>query len=368
MGHSAGWLDARWLAGQVYAWMFSDLRPPEIVHFGLVGIRNHVALLVGPVGGKTGTRTLTFTFTTESLDAIHSGPSDPTSILREMLHSDRYLVMSQESVDIRFEKPRRLRLAGRQMLASGRELKKGEFYPALVQHFFVFIDKRSTLEEVAVQFAIILSQWNVIPFQEEDRRAIASYLSNLFRNPETFVAAANEAVSFLFSNWIFPQRWLAFRTYARRTVWGIYAQAGRFFAETNSRGEDWAENESVRKKSGKLRRASRRQISVSELAMISGISRRTLYDSIKRRKLRASKEGMSLRVSREAAGILCTEAEQRRKIRSLKKYLVEAGIGEAGLRKKIYRLRKEGTSSEEIVKHLVKLIPSAKTIRSHLRD
>jgi hypothetical protein len=132
MEHSDAFLDLEWLAGQILDWMFRDDRPSERSYFSLVGTREEIALLVGPVGGRRDTdRNLALTFVMPQRNrSPDSGVSDPRSLLREMLHRDRILLILPQRNDGKLQSDKTLRRVTKQTLPIARDLKGGEPCPA----------------------------------------------------------------------------------------------------------------------------------------------------------------------------------------------------------------------------------------------
>jgi hypothetical protein len=362
MGHSDAWRDAEWLAEQILLWMFAQERPSEIIHFSLLGSQQDVALLVGPVGGGEGDRSLALTFSVRQRnEALDSGPSDPVSLLRAAMHDDRYLLVLQRANGARLQKPKALRREIRKMLVSARELEEGQPCPILAQHLHLPVAKDSLVDDLTKQIVVIFSQWGLIEMTEGDRQAFVKYLLSLFPHPDRFVLAAEEAISYIFSNWVFPEDRRAFKQYAKHTVWGLYAQEARAVSEMKhsppggaiQASEDWAEQEVERTKlCKKAAEASRDFISVFELARISKVSPQRIYEMIRANKLKAVKMGMSLRVEMSAAREFYMQAKQRREIQNLKDQLLAKGIPKETLRKRIYRHSLKHGLDTNIVEHL----------------
>lgn len=202
---------------------------------------------------------------------------------------------------------------------------------------------------------------------------MVEYLCGMWRKPESFRPAAEEAVSFIFSNWVFPQHWKDFRRYARQTVWGCYAQGARNSPDSSPRGtflprEDWAEQQEERSRRGKRVQLVRgNYVSVFKLARESGIPRQRIYEAIKARKLLATKIGQSLRIERGTADKFIHNAKQKQELVDLRKLLCLKGVSKGTLRKRIYRFKKDGVSERNIIEYVKqtysRLLPKKSTRR-----
>lgn len=378
MGHSDAFLDSRWLAERILDWMFEKDRPTETNYFSFVRTREEIALLVGPVGGQSDSdRNLALTFMTRQRNrSSYPVVSDPNSLLREMLHRDRVLLVLPQKNREKLQSAQTLRRVTKQLLPIARDLKESEPCPAPVGYLPLIVDRGTPPEDLTLQLVVTLSQWGLISITEEDRREFVRYLSQIFRRPQRFVPAAEEALSYIFSNWVFPEHWQGFRSYARPAVWACFVQGGRVMTnstEVLSQGgfrpsEDWAEEQEERSKRGKHSRGpSREHISVFELERATGISRQRLYEAIKSKKLVAVKIGTSLRIETTVAKEFLLRSKQRREIQTFRSRLLDLGITSDAVRKRIYRLRKAGVTDSRIAELLEKMIsqPPARVAAKH---
>lgn len=342
--------------------MFAKEPSPSATHFSLVGTRTNVALLRQPLENRKGDITLSFTFSLKGRrEATASHTFDPDSALRSMLHESRVLLVLQGTRGLRFQYPQRVRRAARKMLRAARDLRAGEPCPALAEFLPILVNRKASSEDVTLQIVIVLSQWGLVEISEEDRKAFVKYLCGMFRKPEKFASAAEEAISYLFTNWVMPQDWRDLRRYARKTVWACYIKGARGCGQARPRAgnasphwrEDWPESQADRSTRGKRRPlTSSNHLSAARLAVISQVDPRRIYDAIRTKKLPAVKIGQSLRIENTSAQRFLLQVKQKRDIFGLKSQLARMGKGREAIRKQIYRLRVAGASESEIIKRL----------------
>jgi Helix-turn-helix domain len=356
MGHSAAFRDMEWLAEHLLHWIFAKERPPEIFHFNLLGSHQDIAVLVNPLGGGAASRSLNLTFGV-GRKIPDSGSSDRVSLSQAMLNERNLTILQQ--LKGRLPSPQTLRRVTRKMLQSARELKQGENCPELAQRLILVISTSTSVAELTLQLIVTLSQWGLIEITEDDSRAFVKYLCGMWRQPQRYRLAAEEAISFIFSNWIFPQDWQDFRRYARQAVWGCYAQGTRSSQDGSSTGpfrspEDWAEERVERVKHGKRTQVIRSDdhMSVSRLVEESGICRQRIYEMIKAGNLIATKIGQSLRIERDSADNFIDRCKQKHELVKLRKLLCVKGVNKDTLRKQVYRLRKVGTSDRNVIAYI----------------
>jgi hypothetical protein len=246
------------------------------------------------------------------------------------------------------------------MLRHARELKAEEPCPELAQYQGLLVNKETSKEELTLQLIIILSRWGLLEVNEDDRKIFLSYLCSMWRKPDIYVAAAEEALARLFTNWVLPQDWKDFRRYAKQTVWAHYAKGARgptrggvSPAWARCSTNDWAESVNERKRRGKGGSViSSGHLSVPQLAWAAQMDPRRIYEAIKAGDLPAARQGPSLRIDRESATRYLLEAKQRREIAELREQIYNMGVGKDAVRKKIYRLRRDGASDMEIIDYL----------------
>jgi hypothetical protein len=299
------------------------------------------------------------------------GGGDTQSVMRAMLHEDRILKVRQRTRGL-LEKPRIFRRAVRNMLQQARELQVLQPCPILAQNQFALVDRYTSKEELTVQLVVVLSRWGLLQFKAEDMKSLLNYLRHLWRYPQTFVSAAEEALSLVIMNFAMPNNPRSFEAYARKIVWAEYAKGAwgqskersSSVRKNNLSAFDLAEMEAERLKAGKRRqRMHARYLCVPELARASGVDPRRVYEAIKGGNLRAVKIGQSLCVDSETAGQFVIQADQKRKISMLKRKLSDLGKSKAAVRKWTYRLRKTGASETKIIECLRCLILRSQKIR-----
>jgi hypothetical protein len=257
MGHSLGFEDAQWLGQQILTWMFSGGELSQTAHFGLIGSRLAIAVLRQPVGQDVGTRGLSLTVSPEARGDSLAVSCGLGSLMTQMLHADRMIEVSPGAVRSRFEKPQTARRVIRKLLREARELDSEEPCPVLAGHQFILVSGKTTREEIALELVVILSRWGLLEPNEADIKAFRDWLCRLWRQPKTFVKAADQALSLLFTNWVLPQHWKDFRRYAQQTMWALFrkgasaAKNHSISTRAISGAEERAEEQAERRRRGK---------------------------------------------------------------------------------------------------------------------
>jgi len=167
-------------------------------------------------------------------------------------------------------------------------------------------------------------------------RAFLGYLRQTQRVPEKFDHAAEEALSDLFTRWVLPQEPKDFWRYAKRTVWDRYIGG---YSPARSRTINRATMDEL-------------HLRISEVARLSHMDLRRIYEAIKGGKLAAQKIGMSLRVEKSSAEKFISEALQKQHLKALRIQLEEMGERKNTIRKRVYRLERKGASEDELIQHL----------------
>lgn len=152
-----------------------------------------------------------------------------------------------------------------------------------------------TYEEVALQLMIYLAQWHLVEPDGADMNVLKQYLKGLFRPGRFRQSADDEVAGRLLTSFTHPERPSHFRHYCRKAVRKIYYQRLR---EQHSNQVEF--QESSPGKQGRRVRSSD-DYSAHELAGLSGLKPRTIYELMHDGKLPAVKRGGSLRVNKEDA-------------------------------------------------------------------
>ena len=316
------------------------------VSFCLPGIRAEVELRLGTDsdGGR-------------HLLLIFSRPGNHPWVAQRR---ERTLVVQEGGVQRRLTYPQTWRRAIREQLVLAPPPGSPDA-PFLARHRELYVGGGEEPIELTLQLFLIFCQWRWGEPAEDDRRALVEYLCRLgWRKPGEFTAAAEEVVGRLLTNWVMPQQALDFRRYARQTMWALYAQGARAPAieerrqsRRRQRTEDWAEVQAEKAKRGKKRRSTGVSFSsVGELSARSMVNRRRIYEAIKDKKLAATKVGRRLQFKEDDAQEFCRNALVKRGIRALGHQLQELGLGRDAMRQRIYRLRRDGVSNQEILRRL----------------
>jgi len=368
MGHSPGFEDAQWLGQQILTWMFSRGELSQTAHFDLIGSRLAIAVLRQPVGQDVGTHGLSFTVTPGTQGESLTDGCSPESMMTQMLHADRMIEVHPGAVRSRLEKPNTARRVIRELLREARELNPEEPCPVLARHQWLLVSRETSSEEIALELVVILSRWGFLEPNEEDGKAFLRWLCGLWRQPNTFVKAADEALSLLFTNWVLPQDSKDFRRYAKQTMWGLFRKGASvpnyhsISTRANSETMERAEQQAERLRRGKAHRNPARFLSIPDLASLCHEDPRRVYEKIKKGSLRAVKIGSVLRIEREMAKEFVLQIGQKQKIFELRKQLSSMGINRDAIRKQIYRLRKIGGSDDRIIEKLKAKILNQKKI------
>jgi len=99
--------------------------------------------------------------------------------------------------------------------------------PFFYRNCALHISRETTQEELTFQLAVIFSRWGLIELTTEDLETFVSYLCHFWRRPEEFRGAAEGAVGFIFTNWVYLIILSISGVYARQTAWACYAKGAR---------------------------------------------------------------------------------------------------------------------------------------------
>jgi hypothetical protein len=333
MGHSELFRDAEWLARIVLHWLFGEEPPPERLYFALAGIATEVALLRQPLGraAPPGERGLSIRFT----PAIGKRGRAFCSY-----DFDNRLKILSKVRGPRFEAPQRLRRAMRKALSSAKAPNGDEASRQLASFSWLRVDRQTTPEEFMLQLVIVFSRWGFGQITEQDKTVFLRYLRETQREPDRFADAAEEALSWLFTNWLLPQDPRDFRRYAKQTVWALHRKGRHYGSQvlTLSRSP----SHSCRAQLGPRRHGDSNYVPISRLACISKRDPRRIYEAVLAHELHAVKLGSSLWIEESSAQRFVNESLQRHAIQELRAELVKMGKSRAAIRKRVYRLKKKG--------------------------
>lgn len=404
MGHSNEFLDAQWLAGKILSWIFGGVPVPhgelsllgtheqvEVVSLLTSGLppRANAERSQGPDSTPNDEKTLRgtprsfknppqFQEVRKSLtisfkkgmdknlalsDALRTASPGERARL-EMLYAHWVLVHGWSIP--RIPSPNTWRRGARKAIHDGikqdcddrippKELDDEARPPIFYRNCALHIARETTQEELTLQLAIIFSRWGLMELTTEDREAFVSYLCHFWRRPEKFRAAAEEAVGYMFSNWVIPHEPGDFARYARQTVWACYAKGARTqqASDVNAAPDHkWQEGQPTKRKQRSGAERHIRYISIPHLEPLARVDRRRIYEAIKAGRLKATKRGMSLRIEMDSAHQFIQKALQKHQIHDLVRKLENAGKKKEAIRKQVYRLRGAGFSDAEVIERL----------------
>lgn len=376
MGHSPAFRDAQWLAARIV-----NLLPigklTHVEHFCLQGTKAEVTLRLWPEYFGESRRSLTIAFAPEQKASGRAPASDaiPAQYQRSLTEyrermklireqslqaplSQRTLIVHEKGAgaSARLARPQTWRGAARQELKAARSESSPVSFLARYRELYVGKDVR--LQEIALQLLIIFSQWGLVEITEDDRKEVINYLCSFWRKPKRFSAAAEEAVSYVLTNWVIPQDALDFRRYAKQTVWAFYAKGARA-SEMDTRRQSHhvprafaSDVQGTARSSRSYREYARMDFSVTDLAQRAGVHPRRIYEAIQLKKLPAVKVRSSLVIERDNAQRFIYESNRKRQLVELRRGLEETGCTREAVRKKIYRLRKAGVPEGQLLQLL----------------
>ncbi len=284
--------------------------------------------------------------------------------------TERVLVIQEGATDHRVASPKTWRMDIRSALKEAKSTPDGAPLPFLARRIELYVDSPVKLDELAIQLFLVFYKWGWAEnVSDEDRRYIIQYMCSLFELRNKMRAAAEQAVSYLFTNFAMPQNSGDFRLYIRRVVHDIHRKDEEHVYDGSGmerKGRDDLGSKSheapidefhVGPSARKSRKADvgiKEFVSPHEVALDCGMHYQRVYDAIRCRKLKAERWHGKLRIHRSEADRYKATITPKQLLQRMVSKLRESGNKKAAeaLRKRIYRLRKPGASDGDILRTL----------------
>jgi len=265
----------------------------------------------------------------------------------------RRLVVEEGDARQLLEHPKPWRVEARKELRVSRDLEEKPL-PFFARHQNLYFDKNGPMEELGLQIFLTFAHWG---FAKEptnaDLRAIVTYICAVCdREEERFRPAAEQAASYLFTNWVMPQRASDFRAYVRRVAFDHNSREVKKRKQSPEQGELENERSSRGKeRTGRQIVGATEALSVRALASRAGVHHQRIDEAIKAGKLRAKWQRGRRLIERLDAERFLKDTEVTRAVRATRKTLIKAGKAKEAetFRKRIYRLKKSRASDESIL-------------------
>jgi len=380
MGHSPGFLDAEWLAREVFGWLFEDHPLPEGSQ-SLPKTKRQFELTAYPLnwalaepsqrhceakGGRTVTIRLVPNAAT-ARNGMSSSTSSPGAQAAQAFLNE-YSISIHEWVSERIPKPKTYRIEIRKSLKRGKDLfnDNDRRKPFFYRRWSIHVSPKTSLRLLSLQLAVIFTHWKILDLTTGDLDEFRHFCISLFRKPEMFEQAAKEVLFYIFSNWVMPQDPEDFTRYVKQSVWALYNKGAGSIGNTieGSRGRNNRERNNEGRRSYAQKTRTRKPpgyVSVYELVALSQTGPQRIYEAINAGTLKAQKFGKSLFVTTTSAAAFVLKAQQKREIRERRSKLETLGMSKDANRKRLFRLRENGFKDDEILQQLQRLIEK----RSH---
>jgi hypothetical protein len=214
----------------------------------------------------------------------------------------------------------------------------------------LWIDGETSEEELALQIFVTFSGWGLGEATESDFKTLTHYVRKIV--PSAGEPLARGVASGVLTNWLDPESARHFNAYIKRTAWGLRVQDRAYTSPQQENLDSEQYGLTHGKRSLRPRNRPSDFVSVRDLAARSSTSVRRIYELINDGKLPAKRRGYSLAVERSAAEELICKGQ----IQQLRTHLESLGRSKEALRKRIYRLRRNGRSETQIIGCLRKLL------------
>ena len=376
--HSAGFLNASWIAAEVCAFFLGRsslgglfcLRglPGFLVDFR--DFRKHVTLIFSEQDPEDYEikPDLTPIPDERALAAAKLATTKRRQRVMASYLRERTLYIEWGTADHRLDSPTAWRRETRESLVKKVDFNKP--LPFLSRFCKLYVDDPQRVEELALQVFIVLSRWGLVEkVAQADTDAVAAYIRRVVPN-SCSTDSVKRAVSHLFTNWVMPQSASDLRSYVRSTVFGLNKDEMK-----RTPTPDQIENEGERRAKG-LSKGSNRQnrryewVSVCELARRTGLHRQRINEAIQSHRLQARRSQGKFWISEEQAQAFHKSIMFKLAARTTCHELRKMGHPNeaAALRKKIYRHRKQGASDAQILEIIKPSYLRVQSLNEHNRQ
>ncbi|HKS73833.1 MAG TPA: hypothetical protein VJQ82_11605 [Terriglobales bacterium] len=376
MGHSLAFLDAEWLAREILGWLIEEQALPE-GYLSLPNTQRQLEVTVYPLnwgltepsqrrcaaqGGRTVTIRMIPNDETRGTAAKYSSSLSPGARAARAFLNE-YSITVHDWVSERIPKPKTYRIAIRKSLGRGKERSNDNDgrEPFFYRRWDLYVSAKTPFRLLSLQLAVVFTHWKILDITAEDLDEFRHFCISLFRKPEKFEQAAEEALSYIFSNWVMPQDPEDFTRYVKQAVWALYNKgAGSIGSPTGgSREGSWGRSNGNRKGEDRRSYAPKRRtrkhpgfVSISELQAWSQTREQRIHEAINAGTLKAQKFGKSRFVTIESATAYVLRAQIKRKIREKRAELEDLGMSKDAVGKSIQRHCKDRTDFDAVLQHL----------------